>query len=160
VLGWNQTRRPRPTRNRARARAGIFTERASTYWSFRSGFNHYCMSRWQFPERSPRFYSFTSANPRQRTDLAVLRRALFRSDDATAGAPGRQGHNWTPTEHFPSTNFTIGTMNQPVHGDRADGHTDGSVPTNRQRERPNWSLGKLHRPTRGDTHTKFWTGHE
>jgi hypothetical protein len=97
----------------------------------------------------------TTRNSPRRTSAS-----LFRPDDATAGAPGWQGHNWTPTEHFPPINFIIGTTNQPVHGDRADGHMDGSVPTNRRRERPNWSLGKLHRPTRGDAHTKIWTGHE
>jgi hypothetical protein len=44
--------------------------------------------------------------------------SLFRPDDATAGAPGRQGHNWTPTEHFPSLNFANGCLVGSGHGDR------------------------------------------
>jgi hypothetical protein len=101
---------------------------------------------------------FHKPKPTTRNNPRRTPASLFRPDDATARAPGRQGHNWTPTEHFPSINFAIGTMNQPVHGDRADGHMDGSVPTNRRRERPNWSLGKLHRPTRGEHILKFGLG--
>jgi hypothetical protein len=45
VLGWNQTRRPRPTQNRARARAreGDFAQRSSGFWLIGNEFS-YCFS--------------------------------------------------------------------------------------------------------------------
>jgi hypothetical protein len=86
------------------------------------------MSRWQFAETSPKFYSFTARGPRQRTAWGRTLVRLCRLIHATAGGPEQQIPNQTPPKSFPSLNFTNKALNHPIHGGSADSPRNRRVP--------------------------------
>jgi hypothetical protein len=86
------------------------------------------MSRSQFTKTSPKFYSFTARDPRQRTARGRTPVSLCRLIHTTAGAPERQTPNQTLPKSFPSLNFTNKALNHPVHGGSAGSPRNRRVP--------------------------------
>jgi hypothetical protein len=117
LLFWAESGPSQPSNRRRCARAVVLHKRPRRFEIFIKNPFHCSSVSLTFAKTPLRFHLFTTRGPWRRAAEGHAPTILYQPKHSTTSVPVRLTPNSTPTNHFPSINFRVQTINRSVHCD-------------------------------------------